>query len=637
MSCFCGAIGVSDTNLLNRMSQIMLHRGPDGENHYLDSNIMLSQRVLNISGLERSKKPLSNEDDSLFLVSSGRILNYKTLRRELEERGHVFKTDCDAEVILHSYEEFPPDFMKLFNGAFAFALWDSTNKSLLLTRDRNGIEPLYYHLTKEEFFFFASEIKSILQFEEVERTLDLEAFHLFVNLRYVPLEKTLLEGITRVLPGQYVIVDKQGLHKRKYFHFKYVPEEKSLDYFVREVRSRLQKAVEMQFTEDAGILLSGGVDSSILVALASNLSNSYVKTFTMGFGEVTDEVEDAKRVAEYFGTDHRELIIRTHLLRDYPQMIWYADLPKRNLYPYYIYQLAGKRCKTLLAGLGLDELFGGYPWKYEYALSVEKTRKRVDPAKRKALSSSAKDLIINQIQNGDLEDDYILEYLKKIYYIEDDTDLYLEIKTLDEVFSNHYLSKIYGKNMKKFSRQDIKKHFSSLFTGGSLVKQFMAADYQVKAVDDFIFTETTMAAANSVDTRLPFLENSLVDLAFRIPVNFKWRGGEGKYILVKAAKTFLPRWIFKKKKQGFGGDPSTTYKNEIYEIAKQRLPEGIIVQKDLIQKSFLDKILRHKITPRLRKHYCLLWSLLMFEAWYEIFMNKSQLEIPKQGLDDLFS
>lgn len=639
VSGFCGVVGLEDKTLIRRMNRIMFHRGLDGEGYYIDNNIMLGHLLLRLEESRKTSQPIFNEDHSLCLVSSGRILNYPTLKKELEKKGHIFSTDCDAEVILHSYEEFNTDFMTKLNGPFAFALWDSKEKRLLLARDRNGIEPLYYctYSAGADCFLFASEIKSILQYEKVKRKLDLEAFHLYVNLRYVPLEKTLFKGIKRLLPAHYAILDQKGFRQTKYFNFKYHPEEKPLEDYIKELRFSLERAVKMHFTPEAGFLLSGGIDSSTLVAIASKLSSAPIKTFTMGFGQETDETEDANRVAEYFDTDHRNLIVKTHLLRDYPQMIWYADLPKRNLYPYYIYQLAGRRSKLILNALGLDELLGGYPWKYEYARSVEKIRERIGGHERDKLSASAGNIISFHVKDGEIEDDRYLEILKKFYYINDDVDLYLEITSLDEVFSNYYLPKIYGKKMKAFSREDVKKLFSSFFEGGNLMRQFMSVDYQVKAVDDFLFTEKTMSAAHSVESRMPFLENSLVDLAFKIPAEMKIKGGEGKYILKKAVKPFMPKMVLEKKKMGFGSDPYITYIDEIYELAKQRLPEGNIVQNELIKKSYVDQILTHNATPNLVKHYCLFWSLLVFEIWYEIFIKKEKLEKPTKGIDSILS
>lgn len=639
MSGFCGVVGLEDKKLIRRMSRIMYHRGPDGEGYYIDNNVMLGHRLLRLEKSHETSQPVFNEDHTLCLVSSGRILNCPTLKKELEKKGHTFSTDCNGEVILHSYEESNTDFLTKLNGSFAFALWDSKEKRLVLARDRNGIEPLYYcaNSAGSDCFLFASEIKSILQYEKAKRELDLEAFHLYVNLRYVPLQKTLFKGIKRLLPAHYAILDRKGFRHTKYFNFKYHPEEKTLDDYIKELRFSLERAVKIYFTPEAGFLLSGGVDSSALVAIASKLSPTPIKTFTMGFGQETDEIDDANRVVECFDTDHRNLIVKTHLLRDYPQMIWYADLPKRNLYPYYIYQLAGRRSKLILNALGLDELFGGYPWKYEYARSVEKIRERIGRHERDKISVSAGNMISFHVKDGEIEDDRYLEFLKKFYYIDDDVDLYLEIMSLDEVFSNHYLRNIYGEKMKTFSREDVKEFFSPFFEGGNLMRQFMSVDYQVKAADDFLFTEKTMSAAHSVESRMPFLENSLVNLAFKIPVEMKFKRGEGKYILKKAVKPFLPKTVLAKKKMGFGSDPYITYIDEIYELAKQRLPEGNIVKNKLIKKSYIDQILRHRATPNLVKHYCLFWSLLVFEIWYEIFIKNEKLEKPSRGIDSILS
>lgn len=635
----CGIFGTEDKGLIKSMTKILSHRGPDGAGFHIDKNLMLGHRRLSVIDLVTGDQPIYNEDRSICVIDNGEIYNFRELRKELEKKGHKFYTKSDTEVVAHSYEEYGDDCFKKFQGMFSIAVWDSNKRRLVLARDRHGIKSLFYTVLPNGDVLFASEVKSILQDERVKRQLDYESFHYFANLRYIPREKTMFKGIYRMLPGHILVADKSGVQIKPFYEPSFKLARASEDRIVKELREKLRLAVKRHMVSDVpiGICLSGGLDSSTIVALASSLANEPPRTFCMGFGEDTDEIEDANMVADHFKTNHRNLIVKANLLKEYPKMIWYADSPKRNLYPFYLSELVGRHVKVALGGLGGDELFGGYTWKYRLAENVEKARKKLDQKERNRLIRSAKQMIRFQSKYGDISDDRHFEYLKKMHYLDSDVDLYLGTQSLDETFPEEYLSKLYGKKMRKGKIPRVHDVFAPYFDGKyGLVQQFMEVDYRVKMVDDFLFVEDAMFSAHSLESRVPFLDNDLVEFSFGIPPSMKWQSGQGKMVFKKAVKPWVPKFVFDKRKQGFGSNVFLTYVNEIEEIARQKLPEGNAVKEGLIRSEYLNDVLGREATSHLQKHYCLIWNLLTFEIWFDIYLKSDTLRKPKLDASRFF-
>jgi asparagine synthase (glutamine-hydrolysing) len=596
---------------------------------------MLGHRRLSVIDLATGDQPIYNEDRSICVIDNGEIYNFKKLRNDLEKKGHKFSTKSDTEVIVHAYEEYGDKCFEKFEGMFTFAIWDSNDRRLILARDRHGIKGLFYTQLPNGDFLFASEIKSILQDSRVKRELDHESFHYFANLRYVPREKTMFQGIYRLLPGHFLVADEKEVHIKKFHSPVFKVKRSSEDKIIKELRTRLKQAVKNHMVSDVpiGICLSGGLDSTTLVALASKMSDEPPRTFCMGFGEDTDEIEDANMVADHFNTNHRNLIVKANLLKEYPKMIWHADSPKRNLYPYYLSELVGRHVKVALGGLGGDELYGGYTWKYRLAENVEKARKKLATKQINNLMKSAKQMIIFQSKYGDITDDRHFEYLKKMLYLNSDVDLYLGTQSLDETFPEEYLAKLYGKKMRGWKIPSVRSVFAPYFNGKSgLVQQFMEVDYQVKMADDFLFVEDTMFSAHSLESRVPLLDNGLVDFSFSIPPSMKWQKGQGKMIFKKAIKPWVPKFVLEKRKQGFGSNVFLTYVDEIEEIARQKLPEGNAVKEGLIRKEYLEDVLGREASNHLIKHYCLIWNLLTFEIWYEMYIKSDKIENPTKDV-----
>ena len=619
------------------MCKVVSHRGPDDEGYYSDKNITLGHKRLSIIDLRTGKQPIYNEDNSIVIVYNGEIYNFRELRQDLEEKGHSFYTSSDTEVIVHAYEEYGYDCVKLFNGMFAFAIWDSNKEELFLARDRAGMKPLHYTALGDGTFLFASEIKSILQYEKVKREVDSQALHLFVNLRYIPRERTMFKGIKRLLPGHIMTVNKEGTKIERYWepmiHYANKPEE----YYIKKLRKLLEVVVERHGISDVpvGVTLSGGIDSSTIVALASQANEEPLKTFCMGFGTENDEMDDARLVADYFGTDHHEVIVERNLLKEYPKMIWYADEPKRNLYPYYLSEVVGKHVKTAQGGLGGDELFGGYVFKYNFVHKIEEIRKRAIFETKVEISKMADRVISFQTRYGDIVDDDDLDYLEMIRAINSNTDLYLITQTLDKVFDGEYLERIYGEKLLKDELTPVREVYRPYFNNNlSFIEQVFLADFSLKMTDDFLLVDDRMNMAHSLESRAPFLDTELVEFAFTIPPNLKRKDPNGKYILKMAMKDLLPREVIKKEKSGFASGTYETYLRELREIALQKLPGGNLVKEGYFRQEYIDNVLNALPNPKLSLHYNVIWNLLTFEIWYEIFIN-GDVRSPKLDINEL--
>jgi asparagine synthase (glutamine-hydrolysing) len=424
---------------------------------------------------------------------------------------------------------------------------------------------------------------------------------------------------------------------RRYWNLRLAPQHYSEDYFIAKIREGLMNSVRRNLISDVplGILLSGGIDSSTILAFASKVTNGPLRAFTMGFGEATDEVDDAVSVANEFGAEHQRLVTEKELIREYPRMIWYADLPKRNLYPYYIMREASKYVKVLLGGLGGDEVFGGYDWKYQFAEDTERERRAIPRKLALAASKNAASLANYISRYGSIFEIEHVHELKRIAHAGNNQSLYLQVASLDEVFYEESLKKIYGSRLlsKKLPKVGdvFRDHFSNKLP---FIDQIMQADFSVKLPDDFLHVEDTMSMANSIEARVPLLDNELVELATKIPAQFKYKDGRGKYIFRKAMEGILPNRVLRKEKQGFGGSVGLQFTRDIAEYANQLLPDGYTVKKGYVKRAYVEQVLRHKDSMNLIKHYIVIWDLLAFEIWYRMYMLDQSPE-PKMNIDAL--
>ena len=633
----CGITGIVDTipidpTILKKATDILSYRGPDDQNRFVDEKVGFGHNRLAIIDIKGGVQPM--EHNGVVLSFNGQIYNFKRLLPQLEKNGVKMETNSDTEVLLKLFIQERTKSFKMLNGMFAFSIWDDNSKSLYLVRDRSGIKPLYYAQINTKLIF-ASEIKAILLHPEFEtRKLNHKAFHFFFNLRYVPDEYTFFEGIKQLKPGHYLTWKDGKISIKRFWQLSDRIKYNSAPDAAKVLRKLLEDTIDLHLISDieVGAFLSGGIDSSSIVALASKKVEG-LKTFTLGFNQDTDELKKARLTAEYYNTDHYEKIIPSTFLDNSVQVLWHSEYPKRGLYRYDVAQLASEKVNVVLSGLGSDELFGGYIWKYRQIGKNLAFCKKY-PEKVKELKKYALGLTTLQSKYGRFTDDSYLDYLENNAYIDNSLEAYVKKISLDEVFNEDRRMRVYGETLKRYKFPNIAEEMRKYFTGSNPYTSVLKADFFSKMIGDFLHIEDRMAMAFSVESRVPYLENKMIDFAFSVNPKLHIQG-QGKHILRLAMNSDLPKWVKEAPKQGFSIHLSEEYTKKIINYGKLLLSNGHIVKNKLLASDYLNKILNYPISSGLTKHYYVLWNLLFFEIWYEIFMERKCTSIPKFKLDDL--
>ena len=636
----CGILGLEDRNLIKRMCDVVSHRGPDDSGIFSDKNVVLGHRRLSIIDLVTGHQPMSNEDGSIWLVFSGEIYNYLELREQLEKKGHRFATASDTEVIIHTYEDYGEDCVKKLRGDFSFAIWDSIKKKLILARDRMGVKPLFYTQIDSNFIF-ASEIKSILQYPKIVPRVNYQSLHYILTLRFIPGEDSMFEGIKKLLPGHVLIYEKGKVEIHKYWDLTVnTTPEKPEEYYKTNIQRLFKQAVERRLMSDVplGVLLSGGIDSSSIVAVMSELVDDPLKTFSMGFGEPNDELNDAQLVADYFGTDHHALMLNPcDVPTVFPKMIWYADEPNINLFQgYMISNLVSKHVKVVNSGNGGDELFAGYIRHKYLNKSVNFNSILLYGLRTKIVSR-----LLSQIANILLKIDSPkwYEYRRRLQFLSslnDNKKLYLLIRNALTVEEEE--RKIYSPSMLLQGFKSVNDYFEPFFTtNDEFLNQVLVAEFKTKLVDDLLLGEDRMSMAHSVESRVPFLDTDLVEFAFTVPPHLKIKDNSSKYIFKKAMANTLPKEVINKRKCGFAYTPSLLFKDSLKEYATLLLSEEHVRRRGYFKYDYIHRIIDHKITPKLRWHYHYIIKLMAIELWHRIYIDQDDLYKPKLQIDDLIN
>ena len=605
------------------MIEIIHHRGPDDTGFYVDSNIGLANARLSIIDIEGGHQPIQNEDGTVHVTYNGEIYNYRQLRRELEVQGHSFRTKSDTEVIVHGYEQYGEGFVKKLNGMFAIALWDSKQKKLILARDRMGIKPLHYTIRKGTLLF-ASEIKAILQ-SPCSRTVNLESLHNVLNLGYIPGKGTLIEGISKLPPSSFLVFQNGTARIETYWDIPLLEPTADEDKLVSKLQSALEESIRDQLVADVpvGCFLSGGLDTSTIVAYASKESSQPLKTFCMGFGEETDEFQDARFIAERFGTDHHELTVdSSQAMKLYPKMIWHMEAPKYNLYPWFVCELVRKYVTVCLSGNGGDEVFGGYYVRYQNALRIQRLMK-------KPLSSILK--IPGSMFQGIPQNMKAKNRLRVMKSLGDNASEYLILAgVLPDAF-NDGLFRIGGHPV-----EDMKKQYDPFFEKCNFIQGLMDAELRTKLVEDLLSVDDTMSMAHSLELRVPLLDNRIVDLMATVPWQMKYQPGtHGKLLLRKAIRGILPEESLRKPKWGFSVNVQAWFKGEVGELVRQILPASEVIQKYFQADSVRKLVTSTTNSDRDRRQQVLLWQLLGFHLWHRIFIDSDRVGAASLGAEAL--
>jgi asparagine synthase (glutamine-hydrolysing) len=583
-----------DRAALQRAARSIAHRGPDDEGLYLDGPVGLAHRRLSIIDLSASgHQPMSNEDGTVWLTYNGEIYNFRELRRLLEARGHRFTSHTDSEVLVHGYEEWGEKLLERLNGIFAFAIWDGRRRRLLLARDRFGTKPLYIRHGRDRLLF-GSEIKAILTMAGEPARLSLRSLVQYMSFQNTYGEETLFDDVSILPAGTWMIVGADGTTTRGVYYDPLPCAEPTVaDRQVSDALSAaLQRAVDRQLMSDVpvGAYLSGGMDSASLVVLAGRRI-PHIHTFTAGFDvsdasplEVAaDERSDAEVVAREVGTEHYGAVLHAgDMARVLPDLVWHLeDLRAGTCYQnYYVARLASKFVKVVMAGTGGDELFAGYPWRY-------------------AMLEGAAD-------RAGFLDAYYGYWCRLL----NDTDR-------RDAFTDDAWAAADGAN----PRESFEQVTAHLDPDLDPVEQALYFE-QRTFLHGLLVVEDKMSMAHSMEARVPFLDNELVDFALRIPARVRAGSDEGKVLLRQAARSFLPEVLVHKRKQGFSPPDGTWYRGRNLDYVREVLLDPGSLRRGIFRPDFLERVIREHATGR-ADHRLMIWSLLSLEWWQRLFVDEA--------------
>ncbi len=617
----CGIAGMwdlgspADKDLLKRMSDAITHRGPDDEGSYTNGGVGLASRRLSIIDLSTGKQPIHNEDRTAWIVFNGEIYNFDTLRDRLEKKGHRFYTNTDTEAILHLYEEKGLEAVKELNGMFAFAIYDEKKRMLLIARDRLGIKPLNY-LFDGKRLLFGSEIKSILEDKTFDRRVDSQALNEFMAFEYVPSPLTMFKGI-RKLPSGHLLVMKDGkLETQRYWDMRFDPLPKDERYFEKRLSAVLKESVRKQLVSDVplGAFLSGGVDSSSVVAMMAELNPEPVKTFTIDFDEEGyGEGKHAERIAELLGTDHHtEVLGQKDILRLIEKKEVFTDEPftDPSSFPtYLVSKLARKHVTVSLSGDGGDELFAGYDWHLA---------EKLYPIYR---AMPAKNLI------GPLVDALPIQKQKKGFI--NKIKRYRFGSTMPEVGHLRWMSTLTEEDHEEVFVQKMDKPFKRVLDldhkPDDLVNRMSYIDIKTYLPGNNLYKVDTMSMLNSLEVRVPLLDNDMLDLAAQIPSNLKLNGMTTKHILKKTMAGRLPKDILHRKKQGFSIPMKIWINNELRHVVDDSLSERNLREKGFFDPGHASRIIsEHRAGKKDNWHR--IWSMVCFNEWHDRYIDGFEAE-----------
>ena len=604
---------------LRRMCAVLEHRGPNDEGFYVAPHAGLGMRRLSIIDLATGRQPVCNEDGTVWAVFNGEIYNFQQLRRGLEERGHRFYTGTDTEVIVHLYEERGPRCVEALRGMFAFAVWDEREQSLLLARDRVGIKPLYYCEAGGRLAF-ASELKALLTLPEVERKLDLAALGHVLAFLTTPQADSIIEGVHKLEPGTVLVASRGGVRLSRYWDLEWKPDfGKSEADLVEGLRERLEESVRLHMVSDVplGAFLSGGVDSSAVVATMARLSPRPVKTFSIGFAdEDYNELAYAGEVARACGTEHHELILEPDVLGVLEDLAWHLDEPfgDPSVIPtYMVSQLAGQHVTVVLSGDGGDELFAGYD---RYVVEGrERRRERMPAGLRRALGAFAR-----HVPEG-MKGRNFLRHLAL-----DGLDRYLDALNF---FRREEQRELFQPDaFALVSAGDPWREMGAYVPdlNGDWLSPLQNLDIRAYLPLDILTKVDRMSMAHSIEARVPLLDHELLEFAATIPPTLRLHEGTSKYIFKRALEGWLPASILERPKHGFSVPLGRWFRGRLREFAGELLLSDRARQRGLFDAGAVARLLnRHRAGRDLEFQ---LWTLISFELWARRFLDDVQVWRP---------
>lgn len=622
---FKGSVG---EEYIRRMGDAQAHRGPDDSGVYINpgKTVGLGHRRLAIIDLSAGgHQPMSNEDATVWITFNGEIYNYKELRKSLEGR-HVFRSQSDTEVIVHLYEEYGEDCVTRLRGMFAFAIWDENKKQLFLARDRAGKKPLKYYID-EHRFVFASELKSILADPSIPRVVDAEAIHHYLTLQYVPHPQTGFQGIVKLPPAHSMVVKDGKMTMRRYWKLDYRNKENhTSEEWKEQIRNALEESVRIRLISDVplGAFLSGGVDSSAVVAMMARHSSTPVKTFSIGFEDAEhNELGKAKLVSQLFSTDHTEFVVRPNALEIFEKLVYHYEEPYADssaIPTYYVSKLTRQHVTVALNGDGGDESFAGYPW---YAIQKLVARLDVLPRGLRTIvfqkilanivrlrkTTATRRLHLGLSSAADLPARRYLRYFTSSYFSEEEK---LQMYTPE-----------FRAAMQAADTASIIEKIYTGIAADDPLDYAMGTDIESYLPDALLAKVDIATMANSLEARSPFLDNVLMELAASIPAEQKMPGGKLKHLLKESLKEILPSEILYAPKHGFTVPLGAWFRGPLKQMAEEKLLDPQSKIQSYIKTDAIRKLLDEHQSGRI-DHGSRLWNLLTLEQWLETFFSTQQ-------------
>ena len=602
-----------DPNEIKRMADSIYHRGPDDEGFYINNNIGLGFRRLSIIDLKAGHQPLSNEDGSIWIVFNGEIYNYRELQENLVKQGHIFRTKSDTETIVHLYEQYGTECLQFLRGMFAFSIWDNNKKQLFCARDRFGIKPFYYYQDNNKFVF-GSEIKAILKSTDIDNALSYDALDSYFTYGYIAGDISVYKSIKKLQPAHYLLLslkEKPSIITKRYWDIQFEPNfSKTEEQWIDEIHETLSESIKLHMISDVplGAFLSGGIDSSSVVALMAKNSTRPIKTFSIGFKEQAfNELKYAREIALKYGTEHHEQIVEPESISLLPKLVNAYDEPFADtsaIPTYYVSKLAREFVTVALSGDGGDELFAGYDT-YSKLNSLQSSPFHSGShAVNKMIWGNLYKIIPQSFSGKGLS--YLLSHDKR--YL----GSYASFWNRDErgkLLLNHDSKIDYTIASEDYKAQILKEGSKNDF-----VSNLQFLDMRSYMVDDILTKVDRASMLTSLEVRVPLLDHKFAELTFKIPWNLKLKENEQKYIFKKSMKPLLPVNIFNHAKQGFGLPLPFWFKDGLKEYINDTLLSSNSFSSKYLSTSYIKKTVRNN-QYGMRNLSLKIWSLIFLEEW----------------------
>ncbi len=623
----CGIAGMLATDLdaapdsdaVRRMCDAMVHRGPDDHGFRVDGPCALGHRRLSIIDLSPDgAQPMTNEDDTIAVVVNGEIYNFQALRAELEQKGHHFRSKSDSEVVLHLYEERGVDFVDALRGMFAIALWDGPRRRLVLTRDRFGMKPLYYHRGPRGLVF-ASELGALVASGQFERAPNIDAIDSFLSLQYVPAPSTAFEGVHKLPAGSRLICEAGIVHEPEpYFQLSFAqPRQDSLSDLTAELRYMIDDAVQARLVSDVplGAFLSGGVDSSLIVAFMAMHSSQPVKTFSVGFSSKDhSELPYARMVAEQYGTDHHEVVVEPDMAAVVPKLVEHYGEPfgdSSALPTWYLCEYTRSGVTVALSGDGGDEAFAGYR-RYMHSRIARRIRRLPSPLPQ-LIARTLGAIPIPAAQQ-------VRDYGRRLMEPE-----YVRFLGLAAHIPHEDRLALYGPRMRaRYAEDPVAERFGTLLANATTVdavNRLLELDIKTYLADDILTKVDVASMAHSLEVRCPLVDQEVMAFAASLPGSVKLQGLTGKLILRQVAKDLLPKAILDRPKQGFGLPVDRWMREDLAPMSRDLLLDQTARERGIFDPSAVEALLRQHQRGEPRGDQ--IWALMMLELWYRKFIDQS--------------